>query len=215
MSKRNIEFQRFFPLEIRAEDKDDTGPIIEGHAALFNVEAEIGGWFREVIRPGAFTKTIDESDPVMFWNHNTDMILGRKSSGTLQLWADETGLKIRNTPGNTSWGRDSYEAIKRGDVVGMSFGFDVVKEIVTEPKDKNELPLREVLEIRLWEVSPCVFPAYEATDVEARAILDKAQKRTQEPGTNANHSAEPGEDAEGEAWRVHLAHRRRRLGLLS
>ena len=29
-------------------------PTIEGHGALFNVETVIGGWFREVIAPGAF-----------------------------------------------------------------------------------------------------------------------------------------------------------------
>ena len=46
------------------------------------------------------------------------------------------------------------EAVKRGDVQGFSFGFSIVKERFTDEG------VRQLVEVNLREVSPCVFPAY-------------------------------------------------------
>ena len=167
--KHGIEYRRVFPLEVR-KTGDDGEMLIEGHAAVFNSEVTIGDWFREIIRPGAFTKTLSERDQVMLWNHDSGKPLARKSTGTLTLKEDDTGLASGASLPDSSWGHDAFEAIKRGDVQGMSFGFYVVKERVTQ--EENELSLREILEASLIEVSPVTFPAYPVTDIQARAVYE-------------------------------------------
>src|SRR5882762_5244348 len=79
--KKELRF--FVAQELRAAGTD-AAPKIEGMAATFGTVADIGQ-FREVIQKGAFTRTL--ADPtqeiVCLFNHNEDVILGRKSAGTL------------------------------------------------------------------------------------------------------------------------------------
>lgn len=157
------------PAELRASESDGSRRL-EGYAAVFDSETVIAELFREIVRPGAFRKTLQESDQVALWNHDTNYPLGRRSTGTLELEEDHHGLRARITLPETDWGRNAWESVQRGDVQGMSFGFDVIQDRWT--RDRESLDLRELLEIRLWEVSPVTFPAYEATEVEARAILE-------------------------------------------
>jgi len=86
------------------------------------------GGFVEIIKPGAFTKTLDESDVRALLNHNSDQVLGRMSAGTLKLWEDDRGLRAEIHPPDTSAGRDAVALIKRGDLTGMSFGFRAVRD---------------------------------------------------------------------------------------
>ena len=47
--------------EIRAEAE---GVRVSGYAAVFNQAVDIGGWFSEVIQPGAFADAIGRDDVV-------------------------------------------------------------------------------------------------------------------------------------------------------
>jgi hypothetical protein len=129
----------------------------------------------------------------MLWNHNSDKPLGRKSTGTLTLKEDK-GVVVDCDLPDTTWGRDAHVSVGRGDVGGMSFRFETVKDEWTEYNDKNKLPLRELLEVRCSEVSPCTFPAYESTEVEARAIMEASgvvrETITSEPCQAAHSEAE-------------------------
>ncbi len=190
---KRTRIKRAFPFEIRAVEESDSadGELrVEGYAAVFDQETDIAGLFREVVRPKAFRKTLKESDQVALWNHDTSKPLGRTSNKTLELKEDEHGLSMSLDMSDTTWGHDAHTAIKRGDVQGMSFGFEVIKEGWDE---KDQLsPLRELKEIRLFEVSPVTFPAYAGTEVEARAELDasgiQSDATTSEPGSE-DHSA--------------------------
>ena len=65
-------------LELRADG--DKPPVLEGYAAVFNKETQIGGdmWgWREQIAPGAFAQSIGEDDIRGLFNHNSDFVLGR------------------------------------------------------------------------------------------------------------------------------------------
>ena len=57
--------------------------------------------------------------------------------------------------------------IERGDITNSSFGFDVIEERWSVPENSADPVLREVLETRLYEVSPTPFPAYEDSSVTA------------------------------------------------
>lgn len=173
---------------VRAEqESQEDRIIIEGYAAVFNSETNIAGFFREVIKPGAFSKTIRERDQVALWNHDDGKPLARRSAGTLRLTEDANGLLSSIEPGNTSWGMDAVEAIRRGDVQGMSFAFEVMGETWVH-SDGNDLSLREITEARLYEVSPVTFPQYEETSVYLRSQGEKIWQRV---AAEDQHHAEP------------------------
>jgi len=179
---------------LRAEEEDGR-PVIRGVAVLYNRETNIGP-FREVVRPGALTKTLKERDQMALWNHESGKPLGRKSANTLILDDREDGLHVTIIPGNRSWDKDAVESIARGDVQGMSFGFEVVTDNVI--REDGKPPLVELRELKLWEVSPVTFPAYAETSVSIRSAVERYQSRfaetTQEPGTDAPHSDAPSGD---------------------
>ncbi len=163
--------RRAFPLmEVRINEEGDK-PKIVGYAAVFNkMSLDLGG-FREVIRPGAFKKTIQEADVRALWNHNADYVLGRTKSGTLKLEEDDKGLRIEITPPDTQWAKDLITSMRRGDVDQMSFGFRPVKDRWGTEDGEN---IRELLEVELFDVSPVTFPAYPQTSVQVRSIFAEA-----------------------------------------
>jgi uncharacterized protein len=148
--------------------------IMEGHAAVFNTFSSPDLGFSEVIRPGCFAKTLKESDIRALWNHNPDKVLGRRSAGTLELKEDETGLATKIILPDNSWGKDCRESVSRGDVSQMSFAFRTIRDNWFIDDSQGGIVCRELLEVRLLEVSPCTFPAYPQTDVSARALAQAA-----------------------------------------
>ena len=162
-----------FKIEIRAETGDS--PKIKGYAAVFNQWSEDLGGFREIVKPGAFKKTIKEADVKALFNHDPNFVLGRNTSGTLALAEDSKGLAIEIDPPDTQWARDLVTSIDRGDIDQMSFGFRTVKDKWIDEKD--EQLQRELLEVELYDVSPVTFPAYPQTTVGIRSIdMDKIQR---------------------------------------
>lgn len=136
---------------------------ITGYAAVFNSKTTIGGWFDEVIEPGAFARSLSENGDIRaLFNHNWDNVLGRTKSGTLRLEEDEKGLKFEIELPNTSVGRDLAESMSRGDINQCSFGFWITEE----NWDYNVEPaLRTIKEVELYEISVVSIPAYDDTEV--------------------------------------------------
>src|SRR5690625_2278559 len=122
--------------------------------------------FREQFRKGAFADSLDEDDQRFLWSHDTSKVLGRIRNKTLRLKEDNDGLRFELDLPNTTLGNDTYESIKRGDVDGVSFGFNVETDEIQEPDD--DLPLRTITKARLLDVSAVAFPAYLASEVSAR-----------------------------------------------
>lgn len=144
-------------LEIRSQgDK----VVIQGYASVFNRLSQNLGGFVETVRKGAFAKTVQEADVRSYFNHDKSMILGRTKSGTLKVAEDANGLHYEVAPGNQTYARDLMEAIERGDVDGSSFGFRVVGDGEAWNFTDAGLPLRELRELRLLDVSPVTEPAY-------------------------------------------------------
>jgi HK97 family phage prohead protease len=165
--------RRTFRVELRAADGDtDAMPTISGYAAKFDRETVIGGWYREIIRAGAFERAAREDDVRALFNHDPNFVLGRTTSGTLALEEDATGLRIDVTPPDTQWARDLVETIRRGDVDQMSFAFSVVKERWERDETQTPSEMRELLEVRLYDVSPVTYPAYEDTEVSVRELVE-------------------------------------------
>ena len=162
--------RRFFNVELRAEG--DESPKIVGYAAKYDAPSSDLGGFTEVIRKGAFSRAVKEDDVRALFNHDANFILGRTKSGTLSLADDDTGLRIEVDPPDTQWSRDLMESIKRGDVDQMSFAFAAVKDRWTEETNGDTYTvLRELLEVKLYDVSPVTYPAYQDTEVSVRDLI--------------------------------------------
>lgn len=176
--KRTME-QRYLQMhDMQTRSDSDTGDLsIEGYFAVFNDIYKVWEGATESIAPGAFSESV-HGDVRALYNHNDDLILGRTSAGTMELREDEHGLwgKI-NLNRNDTDAMNAYERIKRGDITGCSFGFNIEEEIA-DYKDDGTVHWTITKVNPLYEVSPCVFPAYEATNVFARGKqLDDMKQR--------------------------------------
>lgn len=136
---------------------------------MFDQEYRVCRNWVETIAPGAFTKWLAEKrDTKVLWNHNPDIVLGSTANQTAELREDGTGL----------WGRvlinekdqdavNAHARVERRDVTGCSFGFNISK--MEESWDDDGTYRTRILEVELHEVSPCTFPAYGGTDINARS----------------------------------------------
>lgn len=166
------------------EGEEDKGiRSITGHPAVFNSPADIGGWFEEIIEPGAFDDC-DMTDVLLFTNHR-DMKIplarSRRNNGssTMKLTVDDIGLKMDADLDveNNQEARALFSAIERGDMDGMSFCFRM-REQKWENLD-TDYPTRRITKIaKVYEVSAVNEPAYADTDISARdkEALESARK---------------------------------------
>lgn len=192
-----LEFRAVSVSGVEVERREDDGELrISGHAAVFDRETVIAGFFREVIRRGAFKRAIREKqDVALLLNHEPDTVMARTSNRTLTLREDDDGLFFEATlDPRDSDAQRTFAKIERGNITQMSFGFMAKREVWTEPDDAPELPLRELLDVDLWDVSPVTYPAYDDTDVQAREYargraVVPPQPDTQESGSEASDQA--------------------------
>lgn len=151
--------------EFKTRD-DGEAPTIEGYFAVFNSKYQMTPTMSESIAPGAFSSSMG-NDVRALVNHNTDLVLGRTVSHTLELRQDEHGLwgKVSINPNDTD-AMNLYERVKRGDVSECSFGFEIVQER-TDISDDGSVHWT-IEDLKLYEVSACTFPAYQSTNISAR-----------------------------------------------
>ncbi|WP_370189263.1 HK97 family phage prohead protease [Qipengyuania sp.] len=161
-------------LELRFAQSDDEERVAEGYAAVFGIESDIGGYFTEVIAPGAFAKSLDERDCLAVHSHDLGRVVGRKNAGTLELEEDGKGLHFRNDLPDTSDGRDLAVQIDRGDIAGMSFAFRAVHDEWDETVDP---PKRTIHEAILYEITYTPMPQYPDTEVGMRSLEHARQEK--------------------------------------
>lgn len=173
--------------EFRAAASEDGKKYLEGYAAVYNSETMIGDCYKEIIERGAFDGC-DLSDVSLFTNHQSYRIpLARCRKGdagsTMQIEVDGKGLhfKAELDTENNSEARQLYSSVERGDIKGMSFAFLVGKE--TWEDQEKEIPTRRISKItKTFEISAVNDPAYEETDINARAKqeLEAARREVEE-----------------------------------
>jgi len=157
--------------------------FIEGYFAVFNSTYELWPGATETVAPGAFAETLGRDVRALI-DHETRLVLGRNTAGTLELREDSHGLwgRVKINPNDTD-AMNLYERVKRGDVNQCSFGFEITDE-ETEFRDDGTVQWT-IKAVKLYEVSIVTFPAYEDTGVAARKVqLEEIEKRKTEAWRN-------------------------------
>ena len=168
---------RSVPTTFETREADDGQLIISGYFSVFNTIYEIGPGMSESVAPGAFRNSM-QNDVRALTNHDTTLVLGRTTAGTLKLMEDAVGLygEITINPKDSD-AVNTYERVKRGDVSQCSFGFQITKED-TEIREDGSVHWT-IRDVDLLEVSVCTYPAYEETNVKARSA-ERAEIRARE-----------------------------------
>jgi HK97 family phage prohead protease len=177
-----IEYRSFTAAEsVEATDEGHVFGLAIPYSRVTTIGNMDHGGFREQIAPGACAKSLREADIVALNNHNSWQPLGRTSAGNLALKSTTKGIEPDLQPIDTSYGADLIKNVKAGIVRGWSFGFEVIKDDWTtdgEPADEYTGTDRTIREMKLVEVSPVTFPAYDQTEISARsAILAEREAR--------------------------------------
>jgi uncharacterized protein len=148
---------------LKVKSVDDSGRFTGVGAVYGNID--LGG---DRIMPGAFTKTLAAGKQIpLLWQHNpsdpigsvkcTDSSQGLMVEGQLLL-SDPTAQK-------------AYQFLKAGIIKGLSIGYDTKKaDFVGD--------VRELQELKLWELSVVTFPmnpSAEVTSVKRMSDDDRAR----------------------------------------
>jgi HK97 family phage prohead protease len=189
VEQRNVRVSRHAP---RLETRADDSRAIVGYAAVFYRAGDPGSQYElysdlwERIMPGAFDRALREDDVRGLFNHDPNQLLGRNKAGTLTLSVDATGLRYE-IPCDSDSGlhKDVARMLERGDLSGSSFSFSLGEQGNVVWREEGGITIREIHGVRLWDVGPVTFPAYEATSAGLRSGGEASDVR-----------------AELEAWRL-------------
>lgn len=151
------------------------GRRIEGYFAVFGDIYELCPGATESIDPHAFDGALDD-DIRCLTDHETRLVNGRTTAGTLALRVDEHGLfgSVLINEEDTD-ATNLYARVKRGDVSQCSFGFEILEE-ESERRADGSVHFA-IKKVKLYEVSIVTFPAYKDTGVEARKAEYAAMRR--------------------------------------
>jgi HK97 family phage prohead protease len=148
--------------------------VVEGRAVVFNQPTVLftsgGIEYKEVIEAGALDEA-DMRDVVFRYNHNDNLfIMARTRGGSLEVTKE--GL-VRAKFFDTQQARDLYTLIKAGAIDKMSFAFTIREE--SFDKETRTWHVRKI--DKVFDVAAVDQPAYDATSISARKVLDLERER--------------------------------------
>lgn len=184
----------FADLEVRSD-----GRTIVGLAAPFDTPADIGP-YTEVIRPGAFTRTIAERGDrvrLLALHDDRSLPLGRATS----LREETRGLIVEARVSKTTAGDEALELVRDGALDSLSIGFFPVRDRWSSDRDTVER-----LEVRLVEISLVHAGAYDSARVLAvRSATPTAPPVHLDPNTWATRlGVRPPRTLDPSAWAARL-----------
>lgn len=185
---------RSVPFKVRdASEEPNDGFTLDGYGAVFNSPTRIDSWegtFDETIAPGAFKKSLRERTPRMQFDHGHHPLIGSIPIGRFDtVEEDSHGLHVVGRLSDNWLIEPVRQAIAEGGIDGMSFRFSVIREewknregkVIRDERelwehiynaqrgDEDALLTRTLKEVRVTEVGPVVWPAYDNTSVGVRS----------------------------------------------
>ena len=150
MNRRNS----YRTAQFKTREEVDTGDLIlSGYFIKFDEVTELWPGYFEVIKRDGVEKAIKGADIRALFNHDDSLVLGRTGNGTVILGVDEIGLY-----GDIIINKDDPQAVGAEEQADGSY-------------------LDTILELEIFEVSPCTFPAYPQTEIAARQKDFESQQR--------------------------------------
>jgi HK97 family phage prohead protease len=130
-----------------------------------------GESYLEIVRPGAFDDSLrSRHDVLARVEHDSRLLLGRVANRTLKLWSDTAGLHYEITLPATQVGADCRELVEAGTLFQSSFAFwleDPERDQRWSVRPDGTM-IRELLRVRLHDVSPVCEGAYPSAAVSMR-----------------------------------------------
>lgn len=183
-------------LEVRAKEGSPGVSTITGYASVVEEPYEMWdpfGSYAEVVRAGAFSKTLSETPQVQLLLNHSGLAMAYTKAGSLRLSEDSTGLHMEaDVTAKRSDVQDMLLALEDGSVDEMSFAFRVTRQMWSPDYDQ-----RDILEVDLHrgDVSVVNQGANPATSVgvmraadfdklgddDARTLLERLQRRLSPP----------------------------------
>ena len=145
-----------YKLDMDMKALTEDGQIV-GHGSAF--AKDLGG---DIIKPGAFTKTIKEriksGKPFpMLWNHRDHEPIGSWDPSSMSETAK--GLKVSGQLVlSVQRAAETRDLAKAGVLGGLSIGYEIPKGKSVVTRDDAGGYTRVISEIKLWEISPVTFP---------------------------------------------------------
>jgi len=136
-----------FSLEIKELQENGS---FKGYGSVFDVR---DGW-DDIVLKGAFTKSLESKTPVMLWQHNDAEPIGVYDL----VKEDNLGLYMEGhlLVDGVVRAKEAYVLLKNKAINGLSIGYIPVK---WEWESHDDVRVRLLKEIDLWEVSLVTFPA--------------------------------------------------------
>lgn len=165
-TKTRVAVWRDYEFELRSDEGGD-GRSFSGYAAVFGSPTKIASWegnFTETVERGAFKKTLQDRTPVLMFDHGKHPSVGSMPIGQIiEIREDARGLFVQARLYDNPLVEPVRQAIEGGSISGMSFRFEAIRDRWSS--DKKE---RQLLELRVPELGPVVFPAYTDTTANVR-----------------------------------------------
>lgn len=156
-------------IEASSMEVDKDKRIIQGYFSIFD-KVDTG---RDIVRKGAFSKTINERGPretergirskiKMAYNHSK--VIGIP----ILLKEDNRGGFFEGRVSETPFGDDILTMVKDGTIDGASFEYQTIKaSYPTKDKDVD----REIIEAKLYETGPVDNGMHEDASVSKKSVL--------------------------------------------
>ena len=151
------------PFEVKTVEENGT---FKGYGSVFgNLDS-----YRDIVVKGAFEKSIADyresgRHVKMLWQHKSDYPIGIYTD----MKEDDHGLYVEGQINmDVQKGRECYSLLKQGALGGLSIGYNTVLE-----KFDKEALTTELLEVKLWEISPVTFPANTEARVDSVKSADE------------------------------------------
>jgi len=158
-----------FPMELAQVASE--GRTIRGYASVFNYPIDSGTTHHSqttFVRPGAFTKTLQENrDRVqVLVNHGMDARWGMSPVAVVrEMEQDAHGLRIAADIIDHPEFDPIVASLRAGALRAMSIQFETVKESFSDDRTERNLD-----EVALWEFGPVTFPANAAATASLHSL---------------------------------------------
>lgn len=162
------------------KDVDAKTGTVTGYFSIFeNVDSD-----GDIVMPGAFKRSLNNNyDRIKHLNqHRAGEVLSGTRKGNLVVKEDSKGLYFESKISQTTIGKDVILLYEDGALDEHSIGYEVIKSRDSDTQyrqsrwdPQQKIPVKELIELKLWEGSTVTWGANEMATTESIKSLTKEQ----------------------------------------